>query len=208
MIRIIDYGMGNLRSVQKALERLGFHAALTQNPHEILEADRLILPGVGAFGAAMVNLERLGLVEAIREFVRSGRPLLGICLGMQLLLSESQEQGLFRGLDIIPGRVVKFFKPEDLREATSGLKVPHMGWNTLARTGDCPLLKGVPDQASVYFVHSYYPDPPREFVAATTDYGIDFCSVIWKDNIYATQFHPEKSGTVGLRMLENFAAIE
>lgn len=207
MIRIVDYGMGNLRSVQKALERLGLEAALTQDPEDIRNADKLVLPGVGAFGAAMVNLERLGFIKPIREFARSGRPFLGICLGMQLLLSESDEQGVFKGLDLIPGRVVKFFKPEDMGPSTQGLKIPHMGWNTLVKVSDCPLLQGVPAGASVYFVHSYYPDPPEEFVAATTDYGIDFCSVIWKDNIFATQFHPEKSGAVGLRMLENFGAL-
>ena len=207
MIRIVDYGMGNLRSVQKALERLGLQAALTQDPVDILSADRLILPGVGAFGAAMANLERLRLVEAIRDFARSGKPFLGICLGMQLLLSESEEQGLHRGLDLIPGRVVRFPGPRDAAPTAPALKVPHMGWNSLRKVSDCPLLTQVPDGASVYFVHSYYPIPPREVVAATTDYGISFCSVIWKDNIFATQFHPEKSSRVGLQILENFAGI-
>lgn len=208
MIKIIDYGMGNLRSVQKALELLGHEAVLTQDPAEVRKAERLILPGVGAFGAAMANLERLDLVGAVRDFARSGRPFLGICLGMQLLLSESDEQGLYKGLDIVPGRVAKFFQPQDIGPVTSSLKVPHMGWNSLRKQAGCPLLDGVPDGASVYFVHSFYPDPPRDFVAATTSYGIEFCSVIWKDNIFATQFHPEKSGKVGLRMIENFAAVK
>jgi glutamine amidotransferase len=200
--------MGNLRSVQKALERIGLQAELTQEPNEIREAERLILPGVGAFGAAMSNLERLGLVEPIKDFARSGKPFLGICLGMQLLLSESDEQGHFTGLDIIPGRVVRFFQPEDIGPATENLKVPHMGWNNLKKSSDCPLLEGISEGASVYFVHSFYVDPPKEAVATTTDYGISFCSMIWKDNVFATQFHPEKSGAIGLRMLENFAAIK
>lgn len=208
LIRIIDYGMGNLRSVQKALERLGQEATLTQDPNEIRSAEKIILPGVGAFGAAMANLESLGLVEPIKDFARSGRPFLGICLGMQLLLSESVEQGNFTGLGIIPGKVIKFFKPEDISPATQSLKVPHMGWNNINKSQDCPLLEGVADGASVYFVHSYYCDPPEAAVAARTDYGISFCSIIRKDNVYATQFHPEKSGTVGLKMLENFAAIK
>lgn len=207
LIRIIDYGMGNLRSVQKALERLGHKAALTRDPAEVASAEKLILPGVGAFGAAMSNLESLGLVEPIREFARSGRPFLGICLGMQLLLTESEEQGCFKGLDIVPGRVVKFFQPQDVGPATANLKVPHMGWNSLQRTAQCPLLDDIADSASVYFVHSFYVDPPREYVAATAEYGVPFCAIIHRDNIYATQFHPEKSGAVGLKMLENFAAL-
>jgi len=207
VIRIVDYGMGNLRSVQKALERLGFQAMLTQDPADVSAADGLILPGVGAFGAAMANLERLGLVGAVRDFAASGRPFLGICLGMQLLLSHSEEQGVFRGLDIIKGRVVRFFQPEDAGAATANLKVPHMGWNSLHKMPDCPLLDGVPEAASVYFVHSYYAVPPDEAVAATTSYGIDFCSVIRKGNVFATQFHPEKSGAIGLRMLRNFACM-
>ncbi len=206
MIRIVDYGMGNLRSVQKALERVGCQAVLTQNPDEILNAEKLILPGVGAFGAAMTNLERLGLIEPIRQFIRSGKPFLGICLGMQLLLSESEEQGQFRGLDVIPGKVVKFSKSCNCGSA-NGLKIPHMGWNTLRKTSDCPLLNGIPDNTSVYFVHSFYPEPPKETIAATTNYGTEFCSIIHRDNVYAVQFHPEKSGAVGLRMLENFSAI-
>lgn len=208
MIRIVDYGMGNLRSVQKAIERLGEEAVLTQDPAEVANAEKLILPGVGAFGAAMANLTKLGLVEPIRDFASSGRPFLGICLGMQLLLAESDEQGSFAGLGIVPGRVVKFFKPEDVSQATQGLKVPHMGWNKLTKRLDCPLLDGVADGSGVYFVHSFYADPPREFIAATSDYGIDFCAVIRKDNIFATQFHPEKSGSIGLKMLENFIALK
>ncbi len=207
MIRIVDYGMGNLRSVEKALERIGQDVAMTQDAGEIQEADKLVLPGVGAFGAAMANLEKLELVEPIREFARSGKPFLGICLGMQVLLAESEEMGVYGGLSLVPGRVVKFFQPADIGPATQGLKVPHMGWNKLNPKLDCPLLQGVPEGSSVYFVHSFYADPPREFVAATSDYGIEFCSIIQKDNVVATQFHPEKSGLVGLKMLENFAAM-
>jgi glutamine amidotransferase len=199
--------MGNLRSVQKALERIGHEAALTHNPQEVREAERLILPGVGAFGPSMANIEKLGLVDAIKDFARSEKPFLGICLGMQLLLSESEEQGSFKGLDLIPGKVVKFFKPEDVTPTTSSLKIPHMGWNSLHKAQDCPLFDGISDDAKVYFVHSYYVNPPNDAVAATTDYGIEFCSTIWKDNIFATQFHPEKSGAVGLKMLENFVKI-
>lgn len=206
MIRIIDYGMGNLRSVHKALGLLGCDAALTQDPSEVEHADALVLPGVGAFGAAMANLDRLGLTQAILDFAASGRPFLGICLGMQLLLSESYEQGRHTGLGLIPGEVVRFTNTDRNPEA-AGIKVPHMGWNTLHRTSDCPLLAGIPDGASVYFIHSYYAMPPKEAVAAITNYGRDFCSLIWSGNIFAAQFHPEKSGAVGLRMLANFASM-
>lgn len=208
LIRIVDYGMGNLRSVQKALERVGQDAALTQDAREILEADKLVLPGVGAFGAAMANLEKLGLVEPIREFARSGKPFLGICLGMQILLAESEELGRYNGLDLVPGRVVKFFQPKDIGPATVGLKVPHMGWNKLSQKLDSPLLQGIPKGSSVYFVHSFYADTPKEYIAASSDYGIEFCAMIQKDNLVATQFHPEKSGLVGLKMLENFAQMK
>ena len=198
MIAIIDYGMGNLRSVQKALEHLGRRAEITQKQKVIETAERVVLPGVGAFGAAMANLERMELVEPIRNAALSGKPFLGICLGMQLLLSASEEMGLFKGLDLIPGRVRKF-------DIDGSLKVPHMGWNALKVEKPCKLREGMEDGARVYFVHSYYPVPSPEFIAATSDYGTRFCAVIAKDNIFATQFHPEKSGSVGLRMLANFA---
>lgn len=198
VIAIVDYGMGNLRSVQKALEYLGCRAEITQDPDVIADAERVILPGVGAFGAAMANLERLGLVEPVKKAALSGKPFLGICLGMQLLLSESDEMGLFRGLDLVPGRVVRF-------NIDSSLKVPHMGWNALKMENPCKLLDGVKEGSQVYFVHSFYPVPSDEFVAATSEYGIRFCAVIARDNIFATQFHPEKSGVIGLRMLQNFA---
>lgn len=200
MIAIIDYGMGNLRSIQKALEHFGCHAEITQDPRIIAAAERVVLPGVGAFGAAMANLERLNLVEPVKNAALSGKPFLGICLGMQLLLSESEEMGLFKGLDLVPGRVIRF-------NINKNLKVPHMGWNALKVERPCKLMQGLEDGARVYFVHSYYPVPSTEFVAATSDYGTRFCAVIAKDNIFATQFHPEKSGSVGLRMLANFAEV-
>jgi len=192
--------MGNLRSVQKAFEHLGYTAEITQDPDAIAQAERVVLPGVGAFGAAMANLDSLGLTQAVREAARSGKPFLGICLGMQLLLAESEEQGVFRGLDVVPGRVVRF--PQ-----TEGLKIPHMGWNTLSILQPSPLLASVPDGSSVYFVHSYYVSPESGVVAATTNHGVDFCSVLWQGNVFATQFHPEKSGAVGLGMLRNFAEL-
>jgi imidazole glycerol-phosphate synthase subunit HisH len=208
MIAIIDYGMGNLRSVQKALERLGYEARVTDNVSEVLDASHVILPGVGAFGAAMTNLGNMKMLEPIRKIAASGRPFLGICLGMQLILSESEEQGTFTGLDIVPGRVIKFFQPKDQNESTAALKVPHMGWNSLQLRNPGPLLRDTPEGAMVYFVHSYYASPNEDVAAATTPYGLDFCSVIWKDNIMATQFHPEKSGSIGLAMLKNFAEME
>jgi imidazole glycerol-phosphate synthase subunit HisH len=208
MITIIDYGMGNLRSVQKALERLGYEAKVTDDPGQILGASHVILPGVGAFGAAMANLDKLGLVEPIRKVAASGRPFLGICLGMQLILSQSEEQGNFTGLDLIRGKVLRFFQEPDQNDATNALKVPHMGWNSLNLRKPCPILRDTPEGAMVYFVHSYYPAPSEDVAAATTEYGIEFCSVIWKDNVMATQFHPEKSGAIGLTMLKAFAELE
>ena len=208
MIAIVDYGMGNLRSVEKALQKLGHHAAVTASPADIHAADRVILPGVGAFGAAMSNLSESHnadgrLIDAVVAAARSGRPFLGICLGMQLLLSESEELGLYRGLDLVPGRVVRFSA-----NGSGPLKVPHMGWNALHLERDSPLLRGVPDGAMVYFVHSYLCRPEAlETVVATADHGGPFCAVLQRDNVFATQFHPEKSGDVGLRMLDNFARL-
>ncbi len=208
MIAIVDYGMGNLRSVEKALQKLGHHAAVTASPADIHAADRVILPGVGAFGAAMSNLSESHngdgrLIDAVVAAAHSGRPFLGICLGMQLLLSESEELGLYRGLDLVPGRVVRFSA-----NGSGPLKVPHMGWNALHLERDSPLLRGVPDGAMVYFVHSYLCRPEAlETVVATADHGGPFCAVLQRDNVLATQFHPEKSGDVGLRMLDNFARL-
>jgi len=203
MIAVIDYEMGNLRSVQKALERVGASAVVTREPAAIAGAQAAVLPGVGAFGACMHNLGRHGLVEPVRDFIASGRPFLGICLGMQLLFEESEEFGPIAGLGVLPGRVVRFASdPVGLR------KVPHMGWNALAIRRRAPQLEGLDDGTQVYFVHSYYPVPEDDgVIATTTDYGGAFASSVWRDNVFACQFHPEKSQTAGLRLLANFAAL-
>ncbi|MGQ9525015.1 MAG: imidazole glycerol phosphate synthase subunit HisH [Armatimonadota bacterium] len=206
-IAIVDYGMGNLRSVQKAMQYLGFTADITSDPKEVARADKVILPGVGAFGAAMRNLSALrsddgtAMAGVLLQCIDDGRPVLGICLGMQLLLSVSEEMGQHRGFGVIPGRVVRFAQ-------TPGLKVPHMGWNSLRILRRAPVLVDVPDGAMVYFVHSYYCMPEDSEVWATsTEHGVEFCSSLWRDNLFATQFHPEKSGEVGLCMLRNFARL-
>jgi glutamine amidotransferase len=207
MIAIIDYGMGNLRSVQKGFEMLGFAAVVTADPKVVLEAEKVVLPGVGAFPDCMRNLEQGGFVEPILRVIRDGRPFLGICLGLQLLFTESEEFGLHRGLDVIPGRVVRF--PEGMTENGEGLKVPHMGWNQLAFRRTSPVFAGLSDGDNFYFVHSYYVQPKDEsVVATTTTYGIEFCSAVWKDNIVATQFHPEKSQEKGLAILRNFGELK
>lgn len=207
MIAIIDYGMGNLRSVQKAFEKVGYEARVTSDPQVVLEAERIVLPGVGAFRDCIRNLEEGGFIEPILRVIREGRPFLGICLGLQLLFTESEEFGLHRGLDVIPGRVVRF--ADGLKDGDEDLKVPHMGWNQLAVKRRPPALAGIPDGANFYFVHSYYvkPDDPA-VVATTTDYGGEFCSSVWKDNIVATQFHPEKSQEKGLAILKNFGEMK
>lgn len=199
MIAIIDYGMGNLRSVQKGFERVGYQAEVTRDLQRIASARGVVLPGVGAFHACMENLGRFGLVEPVREFVQRKRPFLGICLGFQLLFSESEEFGRQRGLELFPGRVVGF-RSED------GLKVPHMGWNRIEKKKDSPFLQGIPDGDYVYFVHSYYVVPEEaSLVATTTPYGSTFASSIATDHLFACQFHPEKSQEAGLRILANFA---
>ncbi|NIQ95412.1 MAG: imidazole glycerol phosphate synthase subunit HisH [Desulfuromonadales bacterium] len=205
-IVIIDYGMGNLRSVQKGFEKLGFSATVTEDPAVAGSADKLVLPGVGAFRDCMANLREGGFVDPILRHVESGRPFLGICLGLQLLFTESQEFGRHEGLGIIPGKVVRF--PEKMRQGDEVLKVPHMGWNQIAIRKNAPIYKGIEEGSSVYFVHSYYvvPDDPA-VVATETDYGVTFCSSIWRDNVMATQFHPEKSQVVGLQMLKNFGEM-
>lgn len=203
MIAIIDYGMGNLRSVQKGFEKVGFEAVVTADPKVVLEADKIVLPGVGAFRDCIRNLEEGGFVEPILRVIAEGRPFLGICLGLQLLFTESEEFGLHRGLDIIPGRVVRF--PEGMTENGEKLAVPHMGWNQLSIKSGSPLFAGIPDGTNVYFVHSYYVKPDDSaVVATTTDYGMEFCSSICRDNVMATQFHPEKSQEQGLNILKNF----
>ncbi len=200
MIAVVDYGRGNLRSVQKALEQVGARAVVTRVPKTIAGADKLVLPGVGAFADCMDNLKRLALVEPIMEFLATGKPFLGICLGLQLLFTESEEFGVSRGLDVVPGRVVRF---------PQGLKVPHMGWNTVEIwREDCPLLRGIGEGSYFYFVHSYYVVPfDLSVVATSTVYGVEYTSMIWKDNIFATQFHPEKSQRLGLKILENFTRL-
>jgi glutamine amidotransferase len=204
MIAVVDYGMGNLRSAQKALEKIGLDAVVTSDPGTIEKADGVVLPGVGAFKACMENLRNYGLVDAVKGSIQKGKPFLGICVGMQLLFSECEEFGRSYGLDIIKGRVIRFPEKKDgLR-----LKIPHMGWNQLQFKNNSPLFKGVEENSFVYFVHSYYPVPEdREVIASTTEYGVTFTSSIWKDNIFATQFHPEKSQTIGLKILRNFGEM-
>jgi len=207
MILVIDYGMGNLRSVSKALESLGASVTVSSDPRELSRADKLVLPGVGAFPAAMRELTGRGLTEPIREAIASGKPYLGICLGLQLLLEESEEGQGARGLKVLDGKVPRFSR--------NGLKVPHMGWNQVRRPAAgntrheaCPLLKGIADGSYFYFVHSYYAEPAdRSVVALETEYGTPFASMVWRDRLFATQFHPEKSQAVGLRLLKNFVEL-
>ncbi|NJD91793.1 MAG: imidazole glycerol phosphate synthase subunit HisH [Geobacter sp.] len=207
MIAIIDYGMGNLRSVQKGFEKVGYEAVVTADPQVVLEAERVVLPGVGAFGDCMRNLEQGGFVEPILKVIKDGRPFLGICVGMQMLLTDSTEFGLTKGLDIIPGHVLRF--PDNMVVNGERLKVPHMGWNQLAIKTPAPIFKGIDDGVNVYFVHSYYEMPDdRAAVAATSEYGLTFCAALWKDNVVATQFHPEKSQETGLKILKNFGEMK
>lgn len=199
---IVDYGMANLRSVQKAFEQVGNAAAITSSPEQIENATKLVLPGVGAFRDAIIRLRETHLAEAICNHIRKGRPFLGICLGLQMLFTRDHEDGLHLGLDLFAGDVVRF-------PTIAGLKVPHMGWNTLKLTSPrCPLFADLPPDPAVYFVHSYYPTPTdRSCIAATADYPEPFTAAIWRDNVFATQFHPEKSQRIGLQMLKNFAEI-
>jgi imidazole glycerol-phosphate synthase subunit HisH len=197
VIAIVDYGVGNLRSVQKALEQVGAQAVVTEDRQVILTAQGVILPGVGAFGDAIDTLRATGLDRVVHEVVARQIPLFGICVGMQLLFDESEEMGLHRGLGILPGRVVRF---------GSDLKVPHIGWNQVHLQRDGGLLEDVQEGDFAYFVHSYYAVPrDAEIVLATTDYGVDFASVVGQGRLFGIQFHPEKSQDVGLRILRNFA---
>jgi len=201
MIAIIDYGMGNLRSVHKGFERVGVAAQVTRDVAAIERADGVVLPGVGAFGACMDNLREYGLVDVVRKVVERGTPFLGICLGLQLLFEESEEFGPVPGLGLLRGRVVRF-RPSDAE-----LRVPHMGWNQIRARQDAAPLRGVADGSFVYFVHSYYVEPADPgIIATTTDYGGEFVSAIARDNLFACQFHPEKSQAIGLAMLRNFGA--
>ncbi|MBI4341980.1 MAG: imidazole glycerol phosphate synthase subunit HisH [Candidatus Omnitrophica bacterium] len=210
MVVVVDYGMGNLRSVSKALEALGGSVRVSGDPQDVAQADKVILPGVGAFPAAMRELTARKLVDPLKTAIASGTPYLGICLGLQLLFDDSEEGEGAKGFGVLKGRVRKF----SFNGSTS-LKVPHMGWNQLRtphsalRTEQaCPLLKGIPDGSFVYFVHSYYGEPAdRSVVALETDYGGRFTSMVWRDRLFATQFHPEKSQAVGLRLLQNFLSL-
>lgn len=200
MIAIIDYGMGNLRSVQKGFERMGHEAVVTNDSKTILSASKVVLPGVGAFPDCMRNLREYGLIDVVHESINSGKPFLGICLGLQLLFTESEEFGISKGLDIIKGRVVRFKGPEFI-----DLKIPHMGWNSISIKRRAPALQDVPDNSNVYFVHSFHVVPDdKSVIATTTSYGFEFVSSVWKDNIFATQFHPEKSQALGLSILKRF----
>jgi glutamine amidotransferase len=201
MIVVVDYGMGNLRSVQKGFERVGFNAVVSRDPRDIRNAERLVLPGVGAFPECMKNLSGYDLIDPIMEFLQSGRPFLGICLGLQLLFDESEEFGAHEGLKVIPGKVVGF-------ERNMGLKIPHMGWNQVKFSKEVPIFRGIEDNTFFYFVHSFYVVPSiSSYIAAQTDYGITFTCAINRDNIYAVQFHPEKSQENGLKILKNFASL-
>lgn len=197
MIAIVDYGMGNLRSVEKGFQKVGVDARVVTTPGAIDDASAVVLPGVGAFRDCIRNLTDADLTGAIIRGIEKGKPYLGICLGLQVLFSESEEFGVCKGLDVFRGRVVRF--------PHSGLKVPHMGWNSLRILRRPPVLGDIPDGGFFYFVHSYYvlPDDPG-IVATATDYGGEFTSMVWKDHIFATQFHPEKSQEMGLRILKGF----
>ncbi len=199
MIAIVDYGMGNLRSVQKAFERVGASAFITQNVRDIQSAEKVVLPGVGAMQPAMDKLRTLNIIDVIKDVVSKGTPFLGICLGFQLLFEKSSEGGDVRGLGIVPGEVRRF----------TDLKIPQIGWNQLRiPSRSCPLFKGIGGPADVYFCHSYFVDPlQKEIIASTTDYGIEFASAIWKENLFGVQFHPEKSQKVGLQILKNFSEV-
>jgi len=209
MISIIDYQMGNLRSVQKAFERMGFEAVITDDVSVMMDSDGVVLPGVGAFGDCCAELRTRGLVDPLLEWIDSGRPFFGICLGLQILLTDSEESGQTPGLNVFAGRVKRF--------DVGDLKIPHMGWNQVryAAGGNgeesgriCPLFEGIPDGTYFYFVHSYYvlPDDPS-VVAGVTDYGGNFVSAVWSGNVFATQFHPEKSQEAGLKLIENFGRL-
>ena len=199
MITVVDYKLNNLRSIENTLRRLGHSVQVTSDPTVVHNAEKLILPGVGAFRDAMGNLKSLGLAETFVSRVRAGVPTLGICLGMHLIFSESEEFGVHRGLDLIPGRV---------RKIPEGVIVPHMGWNSLNLKKQDRLLTGIEPGSFVYFVHSYYVEPAAsEVTLATTDHGIDFAAIVHRDNVWATQFHPEKSQKVGERLLDNFGRL-
>lgn len=199
MTAIVDYGAGNLQSVKKALDFIGADSVITDNAEEILSADRVLLPGVGSFGDAMESMRAKKLDETVKKCAESGKPFLGICLGLQLLFEESEESPDLKGLGIFKGKIKRF-------SSDMGLKIPHIGWNSISIKQDCPLFGGIRENSYVYFVHSYYLEAQNpDDVAAVTNYGIDFHSAVGKGNVFATQFHPEKSGDVGIAILKNFA---
>ncbi len=199
-IVIIDYGMGNVKSVYNALHFLGYEAEIISDPEALKSADVVVFPGVGAFGEGMLELEKRSLIEPIKEHISKGKPFLGLCLGLHLLFDKSYEHGEHKGLGILQGEVLKFPDPSE-----TGLKVPQMGWNTIKIFKQHDIFKDFPSDSYVYFVHSYYVQPEDEnIVAGKTDYGVEYCSMVIKDNIFAMQFHPEKSQKLGLKLLENF----
>ncbi len=201
MITIVDYGMGNLRSVQKGFEKVGHRALVTGAPADVAAAGKVVLPGVGAFEDAVHELQDRGLMEPVLEAIDSGKPFLGICLGLQLLFDVSYENGEHKGLGVLSGEVVRFDLPSEF-------SVPQIGWNRVSISRRAPILEGIKEGTFFYFVHSYYVMPEnRDVIAAETDYGGPFCSMIWRENLFATQFHPEKSQSAGLRMLKNFAEL-
>jgi len=200
-IAIIDYQMGNLRSVQKGFEKVGHGAVITSDARELAAAEKIVLPGVGAFGDAIAEIRRRELVQPIKDAIAGGKPFLGICLGLQLLFDVAYEGGEFEGLGVLRGKVIRFDLPRPL-------KVPHMGWNRGKFKGQPPLLKGISEGAFFYFVHSYYVVPEdASVVAIEAEYGHPFCAAVWQKNLFATQFHPEKSQADGLRILKNFAEL-
>ncbi len=199
VITIIDYGAGNLRSVVNAITKLGYQSKVTRRPGDVLNARAVILPGVGAAADTMESLRALGMVESIRQFIAEDRPFFGICIGLQILFTETEEGGRHKCLDVIPGRV---------KRLPSGQKTPHMGWNQVRHKASHPVFEGISDGANFYFVHSYYVEPDdKSLVVGETDYGITFCSVVARGNLVATQFHPEKSGADGLKMYDNFIKL-
>ena len=199
LIAIIDYGAGNLRSVANAVKKLGYYPRVTSEPGEVLDVAAVILPGVGAAADTMNSLEKLGMTDSIWQLIQQRRPLFSVCVGLQILLSGTEEGGWHECLDIIPGKV---------RRLPQGLKIPHIGWNQVKQRFTHPVFEGIPDEANFYFVHSYYAEPEDiSVVAGTTSYGVSMCSVLIKDNLIATQFHPEKSGKHGLKMYDNFLKV-
>jgi glutamine amidotransferase len=209
MIAIIDSGIANLRSVQKGFERVGAEPRIVEDPRLLQEAAGVVLPGVGAFADGIAKLATHGFIEPLRRVIEQGKPVLGICLGLHFLFSESEEFGFHKGLDLLAGRVRRF--PDDIPDPSAPgarLKVPHMGWNRVRAVRPAPILAGLPPDSYFYFVHSYYVEPADpDVTAGTTDYGRRFTSVIWRQNLFATQFHPEKSQAAGLSLLRNFAAL-